>query len=96
MLWSMMGVMGRVGHHHHVHGGAIHLTVLECWLNVLSMVMVLLGMSGYKVVVVLVMVVLVPHLMQAVGVPLGGGGWGGHWPIHDDWRHGGVGPGLVI
>jgi len=62
-LWGVVGVVGRVADHHHVHRGAVHLWVLVWWLNVLSMVL-MVGMSRNKVVVVVLVVV--PHLMQAV------------------------------
>ena len=67
-LWGMMGVVGRVAYHHHIHGGAVHLGVLVRWLNMLSMVL-MVGMSRNNVVVVVLVVV--THLMQAMRVPLG-------------------------
>jgi hypothetical protein len=61
-LLGVVRVVGRVAYHHHVHGGAcVHLRILVRWLNVLSMVLLVVSVSRNKVVVVVLVVM--PHLM---------------------------------
>lgn len=59
-LWGVVGVVGRIAYHHHIHGGAVHLRILVRWLNMLSMVL-MVGVSRNNMVVVVLMVV--AHLM---------------------------------
>ena len=59
-LWGVVGVVGRIAYHHHIHGGAVHLRILVRWLNMLSMVL-MMGVSRNNMVVVVLMVV--AHLM---------------------------------
>ena len=59
-LRGVVGVMGRIAYHHHIHGGAVHLRILVRWLNMLSMVL-MVGVSRNNMVVVVLMVV--AHLM---------------------------------
>lgn len=67
-LWGVVRVVGWVAHHHHVHRGAVDLRVLVRWLDMLGVIL-MVSMARDDVVVVLVVVV--PHLVQAVRVPLG-------------------------
>lgn len=62
-LGGVVGVVGRVADHHHVHRGAVGLRVLVGWLNMLSMVLMV---SVARDNVVVVLMVVVPHLVQAV------------------------------